>query len=475
MIKDEKKYRILVIEDNPGDFLIVEDLLAEQILDPTILHAKNYKEAVALLSATDNQFDIILLDLTLPDKSGQELINEIVLVAPSYPIIILTGYTDMDFSIRSITRNISDYLLKDDLNATTLYKSVLYAIERNKYIAEIRKSEKRYSDLFRLSPQPKLVFDVETYQLVQVNNASANRYGYSEEEFLRLSLRDITKEEDIPKIKELLAINIEQEKGSQNGIRFTHLKKNGERMEVETYSTPILLGEKQCRTMIAFDITEKLLHEERVIQAILKTQDEERYEVGSELHDNVCQILAASQISLDKLEEVIPAEKKNWFNYCKDQLALALIEIRNLSHRMAPAFHNDTTVEFAFRKLLRSFDMEGKYNITLNMDEIVQQHPVTTDAQLNLYRILQEQLRNISKHAKATDILIDVTIQDDQFTMSITDNGVGCAQDTTLQGIGVANMRRRAEFFAGTLAISSTPGKGCRVLVKIPLKKIVVT
>lgn len=475
MIKDEKKYRILVIEDNPGDFLIVEDLLSEEILDPVIIQAKSFKEAVTILSLQENQFDIVLLDLTLPDKSGQELINEIILAAPNHPIIILTGYTDMDFSIRSITRNISDYLLKDDLNATTLYKSILYAIERNKYIAEIRKSEKRYSDLFRLSPQPKLVFDEESYRLVQVNKAAADSYGYSEQEFLGLSLRDITQEEDIPKIKEVLAINIDQEKVKQNAIRFTHRKKNGERMEVETYSTPILIGEKHCRSMIAIDITEKLLHEERVLQAILKTQDEERYEVGSELHDNVCQILAAGQIGLDKLEDVIPAEKKNWFNYCKDQLALALIEIRNLSHRMAPAFHSDTTVELAFRKLLRSFDIEGRYSINLLIDDSVQQYQITTDAQLNLYRILQEQLRNISKHAKATEILIDVTVNNDQFTMSITDNGIGCAQNTTVQGIGVANMRRRAEFFAGTLDISSSPGKGCRVWVKIPLKKIVVT
>lgn len=226
--------------------------------------------------------------------------------------------------------------------------------------------------------------------------------------------------------------------------------------------------------MIAIDITEKILYEERVIQAILKTQDEERYEVGSELHDNVCQILAAGQIGLDKLEEVIPHEKKNWFNYCKEQLSLSLMEIRNLSHRMAPAFHNDTTVELAFRKLLRSFDMEGRYNINLYIDDTVQQYQIAIDAQLNLYRILQEQLRNISKHAKATEIQITVSVNDNQFIMTIVDNGVGFAADIVAEGIGVANMRRRAEFFSGTLNIHSLPEQGCRVLVEIPLKKIVV-
>jgi PAS domain S-box-containing protein len=225
MIKDEKKYRILVIEDNPGDFLIVEDLLTEQILDPAIVQAKNYKEAVALLAGANNQFDIILLDLTLPDKSGQELINEILLVASSYPIIILTGYTDMDFSIRSITRNISDYLLKDELNAVTLHKSILYAIERNKYIAEIRKSEKRYSDLFRLSPQPKLVFDEENFRLIQVNKASTDKYGYSEEELLEHTLLDLVQEEDIPKIKEVFGRGSEGEEENRKGVRFTHRTK----------------------------------------------------------------------------------------------------------------------------------------------------------------------------------------------------------------------------------------------------------
>lgn len=474
MIKDEKKYRILVIEDNPGDFLIVEDLLSEQILDPVVIQAKNFKEAVVLLGSPENCFDIILLDLSLPDKSGRELIHEILLAAPSYPIIILTGYTDMDFSIRSITRNISDYLLKDDLNAITLYKSILYAIERNKYIAEIRRSEQRYSDLFRLSPNPKLVFDDTSYQFVQVNKAATDRYGYSEQEFLALSLLDLVETEDIPKIKDVLGSGAASKKENLDGVRFTHRKKNGEHIEVEMYSNLIQIGEKQCRLMTTIDITEKLRHEEHVIQAILKTQDEERYEVGSELHDNVCQILAAGQIGLDKLEEVIPAEKKNWFNYCKDQLASALIEIRNLSHRMAPVFYSDSSVELAFRNLLRSFDMEGKYAIHLYIDASVQQYQVTTDAQLNLYRILQEQLRNIAKHAKATEIGIDVSVNDDQFVMTITDNGVGFTIGALMEGIGVANMRRRAEFFSGTFTISSSPGKGCRIQVQIPLKKIVL-
>ncbi len=130
MTKDKKQYRILVVEDNRGDFVIVEDLLMEKILNPVIVQAVNFKQASQFLLAANNSFDIILLDLSLPDKSGEALIGEMMTVAASCPVIILTGNDNIDFSIKSIAKGIYDYLLKDDLNATILYKSVVYAIER---------------------------------------------------------------------------------------------------------------------------------------------------------------------------------------------------------------------------------------------------------------------------------------------------------------------------------------------------------
>ena len=138
MINDKKSYRILVIEDNPPDLALVEEFLTEQILDPVIVHAGSYKQASAILSGVDILFDVILLDLSLPDNSGQDLITEMLRVASSCPIIILTGYADIDFSIKSISQGILDYLLKDDLNATTLYKSIIYSIERKKTISDLQ-------------------------------------------------------------------------------------------------------------------------------------------------------------------------------------------------------------------------------------------------------------------------------------------------------------------------------------------------
>ena len=138
MIKDKKSYRILVIEDNPPDLALVEEFLMDQISDPVIVHADSFKQASAILSGVDILFDVILLDLSLPDNSGQDLITEMLRVASSCPIIILTGYADIDFSIKSISQGILDYLLKDDLNDVTLYKSIIYSIERKKTISDLQ-------------------------------------------------------------------------------------------------------------------------------------------------------------------------------------------------------------------------------------------------------------------------------------------------------------------------------------------------
>src|SRR5438309_1252958 len=101
-------HMILVIEDNPGDFALVEEFLLEKIEAPSISHASNYKEARNILSDKDDPFDIILLDLSLPDKTGIPLILGIAEISLNAPIIVLTGYADLTFGVKSLSIGISD-------------------------------------------------------------------------------------------------------------------------------------------------------------------------------------------------------------------------------------------------------------------------------------------------------------------------------------------------------------------------------
>jgi PAS domain S-box-containing protein len=470
MIKDKTSYRILVMEDNPGDLVIVEDFLVEQFFNPIITNASSFQQGSSILSNPALLFDIILLDLTLPDKNGIDLVTEMLRIASTCPIIILTGYADIDFSIRSISQGISDYLLKDDLNATSLHKSIIYAIERKNITSKLIASEKRYSDLFNLSPQPMWVYDSETYRFAQVNSATKSMYGYSDEEFKIMTIMDVKKEIGTSQTKpdlEKITIN-------EGLLKSTvlHHKKSGEIIELEIYSTPITIDNKQFISVIAIDVTEKKLFEHKIIKAIIKTQEEERYEIGGELHDNVCQILAASQLSLGLLKNSLLTTGIQMFEQCRDNISLALVEIRNLSHRLAPVFFDNSTMEEAFERLFNTFNLEHKLSLSLNFDKTIKIYPVSLELELNLYRILQEQFRNIQKHAAASNIEVDVFRFNKMLLMRISDDGIGFNTEATRKGIGLANMKRRAELFSGKFEINSSPGNGCEILINIPLEEL---
>jgi len=468
MIKDKKRYNILIIEDNPGDYLLVEEFLIENIYLPNILHAHNFKEAKEYLTDQNKFFDVILMDLTLPDKAGDELVTEMVSFLPHCPIVILTGYTDIDFSIQSIARGISDYILKDDLNANMLYKSIIYAIERKKSFLLIEESENRYSNLFHLSPQPMWLYDCETLKFIQVNKAAIDHYGYTEEDFLTMLITDIRAEEDVLEMNILLN-NREQIEESTFTGSFNHVKKNREIINVEVYSTEIILKGRNCRSVIAVDVTERNLYEHKITKAIIKTQEEERYEIGGELHDNVCQILATSMISLGMIKKYIEPKAEQWYINTKEYINMASDEIRNLSHRLAPAFFDDSSFEVAIEILINTFNVADAYEIDLQFDTDIKDDDLTLEMQLNLYRIVQEQLRNILKYSKATKITLEFFVENNMIVLRLSDNGVGFIMENAKSGIGLANMKRRAELFSGTFLIKSTPGNGCVMTVTIPV------
>jgi len=468
MIKDSKKYHILVIEDNAGDFVIVEDLLTEHLLHPIIVQAETFKQAVNILQNSTEQFDIILLDLTLPDKSGQELLTEMLSIAPSNPLIILTGYADVDFSIKSISQGILDYLLKDNLNSTTLYKSIIYAIERKKNISALKESELRYSNLFFLSPQPMWVVDPETYKFAQVNSATIKLFGYTEEELLQISVLSLMANDQSTQVLDIIS-KVKITEGETYKKQVTYYSKTHELIEIEVYSKSITINGKIFWLVMGIDVTEKVQSESRISKAIIKAQEDERYEIGGELHDNVCQILASSQISLSMLKSALQPEEMIWFNQCKEYITMASSEIRNLSHRLAPAFYDDTTLEEAIRRLLDTFNADEKHKIVLKFDPALQEYPVKREIALTFYRILQEQLRNIFKHAQAELIEMEILLKDHHLKMIISDNGEGFNPIDIKEGIGISNIKRRTELFSGKFDIISSPGKGCIITIDIPL------
>jgi PAS domain S-box-containing protein len=257
MVKDTNKFNILIIEDNPGDLALVEDFLFEQMECPKISLAKDFREAKEALTDNNIKFNIILLDLSLPDKTGEGLIREIVELSKNIPIIVLTGYTDFSFGIRSLSLGISDYILKDELTSMSLYKSIIYSSERKRSIAELEESEKRYSEVFHFSPLPMWVVDLGTLKFLDVNRATIESYGYTRDEFLSMTLKDIRPEEDFAGLEK--AMGDARQEPEKIAHRVTvHKKKNGELIKVEVQFAQFKYKGILSNIVIANDITERL-------------------------------------------------------------------------------------------------------------------------------------------------------------------------------------------------------------------------
>lgn len=270
---DKNNYNILVVEDNPGDYMLIEEYLPEHILNPTINHVKKFQDALEILHNDSLKFDIVLLDLTLPDISKEELIKQLKNITHTFPVIILTGYTDLEFATKSLAVGVSDYLLKDTLTPLVLYKSILYAKERFGFFKSLLKSQKKYRDLFDLNPNPMWVYEIETLKFLEVNNSAVELYGFSAKEFLELTLKDIRPEEDIL----LLERAIEKvRKGEEDITRkniFRHKRKDGSIIMVEISSRLIKYNDKKAEVVLVSDITEKLSHIESIKEQNFKLKE----------------------------------------------------------------------------------------------------------------------------------------------------------------------------------------------------------
>jgi len=220
---------ILIVEENQVDFVLIQNYLREEFFEIIIDRAKTFMEANAKLQG-QIKYDTILLDLSLSDTNEVYLISEIVRLALSSPVIILINNSDKDFSIKMLSLGISDYLLKDEISASRLYKSITYSIERSRINKELIDSEENYRNLFDLSPIPMWVYNLETLQFLNVNKAAIDNYGYTKSEFLSMNIFDLQPEEDIEINKPLLNI---LKDGLPIRNNFRHVKKNGELINVE--------------------------------------------------------------------------------------------------------------------------------------------------------------------------------------------------------------------------------------------------
>lgn len=263
--------------------------------------------------------------------------------------------------------------------------------------------------------------------------------------------------------------------GGEIGMLATAINEMADRVEERTAEI-VSRNEK-----LTSEIIERKRAQDRLTQLshkIVRLQEEERKRVARELHDGINQLLVSVKYKIENFEEKFESSSKDAFedvNKAVQSLDEAIAEVRRVSHALRPSVLDDLGLMPAISMLVRQFSERSDVQIEVEGDDLEVFDRLPVDVETAMYRIVQEALTNIEKHANATKIILNMSCTNNDVTIRIEDNGDGFSlpnamkKSRSTQSMGLRNMRERIELLQGSFFIHSDIGKGTFLEVNAPL------
>ncbi|MBE9547618.1 MAG: PAS domain S-box protein [Proteobacteria bacterium] len=377
----------------------------------------------------------------------------------------------------------SHVILKNINGEFEMYCIDIDMTERKRAEGALRESEKKYRRLFNTESDAIMIFDAETLEFIDVNESALSLYGYTREEFLKLRQPAITAkpEESEASIKETLAGKL-----IRIPIRY-HKKKDGTIFSVEISAGTFTMKNRKVLFGVIRDITERRQAEEALLNSekrlhylssqLITAQEKERRRISLELHDEMGQALTAISINIRSIEKELPSDLTPLI---KERIAeiysladQASEQIRELSHYLRPSMLDDLGLVPTLHWYLDVY--RKRTNLDVKYEPINFEERPSPEVETVIYRVVQEALNNIVKHAQAGSVLVRLERKDKEAAVFIKDNGGGfevnefLAPDDLKGGIGILGMQERVSILGGKFSIQSSKGHGTRISVEIPL------
>jgi PAS domain S-box-containing protein len=281
--------------------------------------------------------------------------------------------------------------------------------------------------------------------------------------------------EDLPRVQNVILRIVNAKDENIFDVEYRFKRENGDYAYI--YDRGYILRNKEGNAyrMIgaAQDVTEKkrleeeLLSQQKAItQATISTQEKERTEISKELHDNVNQVLTTTKLYLD-LAMANPELKDELIAKSSKNIISAITEIRKLSQSLMIPSLEDLGLLDSIEDLVESINATKKIHAVF-IHEKIDESVLNENQKLTLFRITQEALNNIIRHADATRTTIELSNNKNRVQLIIKDNGKGFDSFSTKKGAGLNNIRNRVYLLSGQLTINTRPGKGCTLVVELP-------
>ncbi|MBW1852787.1 MAG: PAS domain S-box protein, partial [Deltaproteobacteria bacterium] len=450
-------------EDSPPKFIVSEQL-------PWFSGSLSQGKILRISKAEDIPKEAVAEREYMKRQGFKSLLTIPMIISES--VIGAISYSDVKQE-----REWSDQLISQLVILTEMFAN---ALKRKQTEKELHESEKRYRALVDESPSSILVF--QDGHCIFSNQAGLRLLGFS-------YLKDIVGRpalDFVPPEFHNLAIQrmegLAQEKSNPT-IEFELLKTDGTTVAVETTSVPIQIGGKPAGLVICNDITKRKHAEMELLKSredfrnlagkLLSVQESERRRLAREMHDDLTQRLAVLAIDIGKIERDFQDTADPVFETLRsvrERLVNLSGDIHAISRQLHPSILEDLGLADAVKSECSSFT--GREGIAVDYRTESVPPGIPADVAICIYRIVQEGLRNVAKHADTTQLQVSLTGKDDAIHLTIKDQGAGFDPKKTEKklGLGLVSMQERVRLIQGDISIESRPGKGTIINVRAPLK-----
>ena len=359
--------------------------------------------------------------------------------------------------------------------------------DRKRAEQALRENEERYRQLFNHAPAGIYEVDFMKQKFVAVNDVMCEYTGYTREEFLSMNPGDILSEE-------ARAIYYERARKLLTGeqvpaaIEYRIRAKAGREFWVVLNTRPAYEnGRVKGATAVVHDITERRKTEDALKRSeerlrslsseLIKGQENYRAQVARELHDELGQSLALLKHRVRSIKKKVPENESSLQRNCDeaiDSVDEIISQIRRLSKELSPSILKDIGISPALRWLGENFTEQYSIPISIDIDEI--SGLFSEEAQMSLYRISQEALTNIGKHAEASHVTFTVKKNTGSIAFVIEDDGKGFdtaglkGEERWRKGFGLNLIEERVHLLRASFDVQSLMGKGTRILLTIPIE-----
>jgi len=343
---------------------------------------------------------------------------------------------------------------------------------------ELRESEQKYKLLFESNPLPMFMFSRDDFSILDVNESAIRHYGFSKEEFLEMKMTDLRPQEDVSRFLEKVTTSAAE---TVNLGVWRHKKKNGTIISVEIIGYDIIYKDKPARLVLANDVTEKLAGEEKLKQSynevrrltnhLQNIREEERTHIAREIHDELGQQLTVLKMDASWLNKKLALSDDGTKEKLKGLLEVldgTVKTVRRISSELRPSLLDDLGLTAAIAWQLKEFGKRSGIQTKFLANDADLSLP--DEMKTGLFRILQESLTNVARHAEAKKVKVSLAKKNDELVLSIEDDGQGFDQFETAskKTLGVLGMEERSEMMGGNYQINSQPGMGTVVTVSVP-------